>query len=33
MRERLISIGGTCQIESESAKGTRVTFTLPLKHG
>jgi ligand-binding sensor domain-containing protein/signal transduction histidine kinase len=33
MRERLISVGGTCQIESESAKGTRVTFTLPLKHG
>lgn len=31
MRERLAAIGGSSQIESESGKGTRVVFTLPLK--
>ena len=32
MRERLNTLGGTCQIESASDEGTRVTFTLPLKN-
>ncbi|MCX6910535.1 MAG: triple tyrosine motif-containing protein, partial [Verrucomicrobia bacterium] len=31
MRERLTTIGGSCQIESALGQGTRVTFTLPLK--
>ncbi len=30
MHERLSAVGGSCQIKSESSKGTRVTFTLPL---
>ena len=33
MRERLAAVGGDCRIESESGKGTRVTFKLPLKCG
>jgi len=32
MRERLTTIGGSCQIESALNQGTRVTFTLPLKN-
>jgi signal transduction histidine kinase len=32
MRERLAAAAGSCQIESASGKGTRVLFTLPLKH-
>ena len=32
MRDRLAAVGGHCEIESAPGKGTRVTFTLPLKH-
>ena len=32
MRERLAAAGGSCKIESSPGKGTRVLFTLPLKH-
>jgi signal transduction histidine kinase len=31
MRQRLAEIGGCCEISSAPGKGTRVTFTVPLK--